>query len=91
MPRILELREIDGEIWARVGVPGDFPSGVSLWTPDEQTNHRNHAIEITPEMIEAGINELLSCDGDEIAYCAATIVSDVFRAMVRVGQLSRPL
>ena len=35
MPEIAEIREIDGAIWVRVGVPGDFPSGVVLWTPDE--------------------------------------------------------
>ncbi len=36
MPKILELKEIDCELWARIGTVGDFPSGVALWTPDEQ-------------------------------------------------------
>ncbi len=36
MPKALELSEIDGELWVRIGKPGDFPSGVEPWTPDEQ-------------------------------------------------------
>ncbi|KKK83372.1 hypothetical protein LCGC14_2794050 [marine sediment metagenome] len=36
MPKILELKEIDCELWARIGTVGDFPSGIALWTPDEQ-------------------------------------------------------
>ena len=36
MPKILELKEIDSELWVRIGTVGDFPSGISLWTPDEE-------------------------------------------------------
>ncbi len=62
MPQILELREIDGDIWARVGKPPDFPSGVALWTPAEQAHERKLAArdaieamwEPTPEMIIKG-------------------------------------
>lgn len=36
MPKIVELKEIDGVLWARLGAVGDFPSGVALWTPEEQ-------------------------------------------------------
>ena len=36
MPQIAELKEIDGEIWCRVGKPPGFPNGIALWTPDEQ-------------------------------------------------------
>ncbi len=36
MPKILEIKEINGNIWCRVGTPGDFESGITLWTPDEQ-------------------------------------------------------
>jgi len=35
MPQIAQIKEIDGEVWVRVGVPGDFPSGITLWTPEE--------------------------------------------------------
>lgn len=35
MPKAMELKEIDGELWARVGKPGEFPSGVAMWTPEE--------------------------------------------------------
>ncbi len=36
MPKILELKEIDLELWVRIGTVDDFPSGIALWTPDEQ-------------------------------------------------------
>lgn len=35
MPRILEIREIDGDCWVRVGKPPEFESGCSIWTPKE--------------------------------------------------------
>lgn len=35
MPQIAQIKEIDGEVWVRVGVPGDFLSGITLWTPEE--------------------------------------------------------
>lgn len=44
MPRIAELREIDGEIWCRVGTPNDFPSGIALWTPDEVERAKKDAV-----------------------------------------------
>lgn len=40
MPRIAELREIDGAIWARVGTLGQLSIGIALWTPDEQAKVR---------------------------------------------------
>ncbi len=36
MPKIAEIREIDGEVWVRVGKAGEFPSGITLWTPEEE-------------------------------------------------------
>ena len=36
MPQIAEIREIDGEIWCRVGKPSEFPGGIMLWTPEER-------------------------------------------------------
>lgn len=36
MPKIAEIREIDGEVWVRVGKPGEFPQGIALWTQEEQ-------------------------------------------------------
>ena len=36
MPKILEIKEIDGAAWVRIGKPGEFSTGVALWTPDEQ-------------------------------------------------------
>ena len=58
MPTILELKEIDGEVWARVGKPGDFPSGAALWTPDEQEAARQavilEAVAVVQEARETG-------------------------------------
>ncbi len=44
MPRIAELREINGEVWCRVGHPDDFPSGIAIWTPDEVEKERRDAV-----------------------------------------------
>ena len=41
MPKILELREIDGAVWCRVGVIGEFGNGIALWTPEEQREKYN--------------------------------------------------
>ena len=46
MPKIMELKEIDGALWARIGAPGDFPSGVALWTPDDQDREMNGILEV---------------------------------------------
>lgn len=45
MPKIAELREIDGQIWCRVGKPDDFPSGIALWTPDEVEREKRAAVD----------------------------------------------
>ena len=50
MRRIFELREIDGGLWLRVGNPGDFPAGITEWTPEEQDRHRNDALEEAARM-----------------------------------------
>lgn len=44
MPKIAELREIDGAVWCRVGVPDEFPSGIALWTPDEVKEAKRVAV-----------------------------------------------
>lgn len=46
MPRIAELREIDGQIWVRVDIDlksEDQP--VYLWTESEQSENRNRLLE----------------------------------------------
>lgn len=35
MPKIAEIKEIDGEIWVRVGVAGQFASGLAIMSPEE--------------------------------------------------------
>lgn len=35
MPKIAEIREIDGEVWVRIGKAGEFENGITLWTPEE--------------------------------------------------------
>lgn len=41
MPRILEMREIDGELWCRIGRLAASESGVALWSPAEQKKNSN--------------------------------------------------
>lgn len=53
MPKILELVVIDGDLWTRIGKPGDFESGVALWTPEEQKWVREDAIRAYRERILA--------------------------------------
>jgi len=37
MPRIAEIKEIDGDIWCRIGKPGQSgSSSVTLWTTEEK-------------------------------------------------------
>ncbi len=55
MPRIVELKEIDGELWARIGRPGDFKDGVSLWTQGEKEAHRVNTL----QDVELAISKLL--------------------------------
>ena len=60
MPQILDLKEIDGELWACVGLPGDFPSGVALWTPEEQqANYVEGLRDAAEECRRHGENEAL--------------------------------
>lgn len=35
MPKIAEIREIDGDVWVRVGKAGEFLSGLSIMSPQE--------------------------------------------------------
>lgn len=47
MPRILELKEIDGALWARIGMVEDCPqedSYIHLWTAKEAKDHKASAI-----------------------------------------------
>ncbi len=36
MPKIAEIKEIDGEVWVCIGKLEDHESGVALWSPTEQ-------------------------------------------------------
>ncbi len=62
MPKILEIKEIDGDIWCRVGTPGDFESGITLWTPDEQRKKYHEGLKRGAEiamrkMVEYALSE----------------------------------
>ena len=35
MPKIAEIKEIDGAVWVRVGIAGEFPSGLAIMSPEE--------------------------------------------------------
>ena len=52
MPKILELKEIDGALWCRVGNPPDFESGITLWTPDEQLKNFQAGLKRAAETAE---------------------------------------
>ena len=51
MPQICALKVIDGELWARIGKPSEFRSGVALWTPAEQATQRAEAYEAAIDAI----------------------------------------
>ncbi len=53
MPKICALRIIDGELWARIGKPGEFQSGIALWTPQEQEAQRLAELEKAVSAVEA--------------------------------------
>jgi hypothetical protein len=57
MPQLLEIKEIENAVWVRVGVPGEFPSGVTLWTPDEVKKFRNNTVK---ECVRLLTEELVS-------------------------------
>lgn len=54
MPRILEMKEIDGELWCRIGTPGEFDSGVALYTPDEYKKDRRSCYNFGYDMAKNG-------------------------------------
>ena len=66
MPKILEMSMIDDALWCRVGDFGDFPSGVTLWTPDEITAHRN-------TVIEEAFNAIIEYDPDNYFWMAEEV------------------
>lgn len=35
MPQIAEIKEIDGEVWVRVGKVGEFANGLAIMSPEE--------------------------------------------------------
>ena len=44
MPKLSELREIDGVLWARIDGVQQFPSGIALWTPEEVKGYRRNVL-----------------------------------------------
>ena len=53
MPQIRALRIIGGELWAHIGKPGEFQSGVALLTPQEQLDVRKKAFDDVLEVVNA--------------------------------------
>ncbi len=45
MPKIAELREIDGHLWARLEEMTADQGQVTLWTPDEIRQHSESAVQ----------------------------------------------
>jgi hypothetical protein len=53
MPKIAEIKIVDGEVWCKVGTPGEFENGVALWTPEEQErNYRSGYNDAKAELVE---------------------------------------
>lgn len=40
MPQIAEIKEIDGEVWVRIGKLENHESGIAIWTPKEQEEYK---------------------------------------------------
>jgi hypothetical protein len=61
MPRVLELREIDGALWARVDVEfGPEAGSVSLYTPEE--------LAPISRALQPFLDALATIDNDETYY-----------------------
>lgn len=87
MPKILELKVINGNLWARLGQPSDFPSGVSLWTPDEQAREKQLAGRDAIEALREGNNRMWREGARYFSVPDSMpkrmqMVRDAFRAMV---------
>lgn len=54
MPRILEIKEIDGEVWVRVGKIEDNQSPVSLWTNEERIKEKRSSYNLGYDMAKEG-------------------------------------
>lgn len=39
MPQIAEIKEIEGEIWVRIGKMENHESGIAIWAPKERQDH----------------------------------------------------
>lgn len=91
MPKIADMREIDGELWCKV--PTSEPSGVALWTPEEQEQNyqsgRNDALydvcEFLHEIDENKIDvELISLLREFKNYTQGTSIDSEMWASERI-------
>lgn len=55
MPRIAELKWMDGAVWARVDVTPDKDGSVSLWTDAEERDAKRKAYEVGYNDAKAGV------------------------------------
>lgn len=54
MPKIAEIKEIDGDVWVRIGKPGEFESGIAIYTPEEYKSERRSSYNFGYDMAKAG-------------------------------------
>lgn len=85
MPQILEIKEIDDELWVRVGKPGDFESGIALWTPQEQEANEKAATLAERERILKVIEGCVEEVAREIREAQMSFMREEFPKIRHVG------
>lgn len=58
MPKIIQLEQFGGALWARIGKPGEFKSGVALYTPEEIATLRKDELSVIVDLIRDRQKEL---------------------------------
>lgn len=54
MPKIAEIKEIDGEVWVRIGKLEDHESGIAIYTPAEYKKERKSSYNFGYAKAKAG-------------------------------------
>lgn len=73
MPKIAEIKAIDGQIWCRVGRVGEFENGIAIMTPDEQkakydAGYRDGKEDAALAVPDGGWMDISTCPIDGTAF-----------------------